>query len=65
MIPTLARKLERPKVKAWSDAQNGYARGFLDRLPGVPAIRARVKEIVEAASVSYYSLIWRPGGCSP
>ncbi len=50
-----------PKVKAWSDAQNAYARGFLDRLPNVAEISARVKEIVEAASVSYYSLAWRPG----
>jgi prolyl oligopeptidase len=50
-----------PKVKAWSDAQNAYARSFLDRLPGVAAISARVKEIVDAASVSYHSLVWRPG----
>ncbi len=50
-----------PKVKAWSDAKNAYARDFLDRLPGVAAISARVKEIVEAASVSYHSLVWRPG----
>lgn len=50
-----------PKVRAWSDAQNAYARGILDRLPGVAEISARVKEIVEAASVSYYSLVWRPG----
>ncbi len=50
-----------PAVKAWSDAQNAYARAFLDRLPGVPEITTRVKEVVEAASVSYYSLTWRPG----
>ncbi len=50
-----------PKVRAWSDAENAYARDFLDRLPGVAAISARVKEIVEAASVSYHSLVWRPG----
>ena len=50
-----------PEVKAWSDAQNAHARGFLDRLPGVAEISARVKEIVEAGSVSYYSLVWRPG----
>jgi prolyl oligopeptidase len=48
-------------VKAWSEAQNAYARSFLDRLPGVAAISARVKEIVDAASVSYHSLVWRPG----
>ena len=50
-----------PKVRAWSDAQNAYARAFLDRLPGVAAISARVKEIVGAASVSYHSLVSRPG----
>ena len=50
-----------PAVKAWSDAQNAHARAFLDRLPAVPEITARVKQVVEAASVSYYSLAWRPG----
>jgi prolyl oligopeptidase len=49
------------KVKAWSEAQNAYARSFLDRLPSVAAISARIKEIVDAASVSYHSLVWRPG----
>jgi prolyl oligopeptidase len=48
-------------VKAWSEAQNAYARSFLDHLPGVLLISARVKEIVDAASVSYHSLVWRPG----
>ena len=50
-----------PAVKAWSDAQNAYARAVLDRLPGVAAISARVKAILEAATVSYHSLVWRPG----
>jgi len=50
-----------PEVKAWSDAQNAHARAFLDRIPGVAEISARVKEIVEAGSISYYSLVWRSG----
>lgn len=50
-----------PEVKAWSDVQNAYARSFLDRLPGAVEISARVKQIVDAASVSYLSLAWRPG----
>lgn len=41
------------KVKSWSDAQNEYARGVLDALPGVDAIRARVTEIYTAQSESY------------
>ena len=50
-----------PDVKAWSDAENAYARSFLDRLPARAEIEARVKEIVDAASVSYGALTWRPG----
>src|SRR4051812_44245057 len=45
-----------PKVKAWSEAQNAYARGVLDALPGVEAIRKRVTEVMSAQSVSYGSL---------
>jgi prolyl oligopeptidase len=48
-----------PAVRAWSDAENAYARDFLDRLPGVAGIAARVKEIMDARSISYYSLAWR------
>ena len=46
-------------VKLWSDTQNTYARGILDNLPSVEAIRARVKEINDATSISYSSLWWR------
>ena len=34
-----------PKVVRWSDTQNTYARGILDKLPHVDEIRARVTEI--------------------
>jgi prolyl oligopeptidase len=45
-----------PAVKAWSDAQNTYARSNLDALPNLDAIRARVTEILSAQSNSYSSL---------
>lgn len=34
-----------PAVKAWSEAQNAYARSVLDRLPGVESIRKQVTAI--------------------
>jgi prolyl oligopeptidase len=42
-----------PAVKAWSEAQNTYARSQLDGLKGVDAIRERVTQIMSAQSVSY------------
>ncbi len=50
-----------PAVKKWSDAQNEYARAFLDHLPNVAAIRARVTEIMSARTVSYSGLEYRQG----
>jgi prolyl oligopeptidase len=50
-----------PAVKKWSDAQNDHARAFLDRLPHVAAIRARVTEIMSARTVSYSGLEHRQG----
>ncbi len=44
------------KVKAWSGAQNDYARGVLARLPSLEQIRARVSEIMSATTPSYGSL---------
>jgi len=43
-------------VKAWSEAQNVYARAHLDALPERAAIEARVKQIMTAPSVRHYSL---------
>lgn len=45
-----------PAVKAWSDAQNAYARGILDQMPNSDAIRKDVTAILSAASVSYGSI---------
>jgi protease II len=45
-----------PEVKAWSAAQNTYARGILDTLPHVDFVRARVTELLSAPTVSYWAL---------
>ncbi|MBI1189417.1 MAG: prolyl oligopeptidase family serine peptidase [Tepidisphaera sp.] len=45
-----------PAVKAWSDAQNQYARSVLDAMPNVEEIRKDVSKILSASSVSYGSL---------
>ena len=47
------------EVKAWSNGQNAWARGVLDRLPAVPALRARLREIASAPSPSWASLARR------
>ncbi len=46
-----------PAVKAWSDAQNAYARSVLDRLPGVDAIRKQVAAIRKVEIPRYGSLV--------
>ena len=48
-------------VKAWSDAQNAYARSILDRLPGREAIDKRVSEIMSAELVSYWGVVHHGG----
>lgn len=58
------RWLENPKnkgVTAWSDAQNRYARGVLDKLPGVKALRQRITKILGAETVTHFRLIERGG----
>ena len=47
-----------PAVKAWSDAQNAYARSILDKLPGREAIERRVSEIMSAELVSYWGVVY-------
>ena len=39
-----------PAVKAWSEGQNGFARFVLDGLPGVAALRERVRAIAQFPS---------------
>jgi prolyl oligopeptidase len=48
-------------VRAWSDAQNAYARSVLDALPSVAAIRSRAREIADFPSPAYSSLKFRGG----
>ena len=50
-----------PAVRAWSEAQNAFARFVLDGLPNVAAIRARVRAIAEFPSSSYSKLVRRGG----
>lgn len=40
-------------VRRWSQAQNAYAREYLERLPNTEAIRARVKAVLADRSASY------------
>ncbi|HEX3729035.1 MAG TPA: hypothetical protein VHV47_04480, partial [Opitutaceae bacterium] len=48
-------------VRAWSDAQNGYARGILDALPHREQIRARVTQILAAQTVAFGYLDFEGG----
>jgi prolyl oligopeptidase len=50
-----------PQVRAWSQAENAYARSILDGLPGREAIAQRVAEIMSAETVSYYGVAHRGG----
>src|SRR5437763_2504529 len=48
-------------VRKWSDAQNEYARAYLDKLPGSDKLRARLKEILSAPIIGHGQLEYRPG----
>ena len=50
-----------PEVRAWSDAENAWARSILDNLPNLSGIRDRVRSITEFPSPSYSKLV-RKGG---
>lgn len=47
---------ENPKVKAWSEAQNVYARNYLDKVPFVPQLRERVTELENAVGDRYLAV---------
>jgi prolyl oligopeptidase len=49
------------KVREWSDAQNAYARDWLNHLPNSKAIRERLTTIMTAKTVSYGQLAHRKG----
>jgi prolyl oligopeptidase len=48
-----------PAVKKWSDAQNSYARDFLDSIPERESIKKRMDELMLERSSDYYSLKYR------
>ncbi|MBO0698120.1 MAG: S9 family peptidase [Zavarzinella sp.] len=48
-------------VQAWSEAQNKYARAYLDKLPGRDAIRDRVKGILGFQTTTHGALQYRAG----
>jgi prolyl oligopeptidase len=50
-----------PTVKQWSAAENARTREYLDHLASRPAIKDRLKQLIGAASPSYYGLQFRAG----
>ncbi len=48
-----------PAVRTWSEGQNRFARFVLDGLPGVAALRERVRAIAEFPSPGYSSIVRR------
>jgi prolyl oligopeptidase len=50
-----------PAVRQWSDGQNQYARGYLDRLPARAILYDQLKSLYTHSSPSYFALISRPG----
>src|SRR6266568_6413386 len=49
------------EVQQWSEAQNAYARAYLDKLPGPDKVRERVKELLAARTTTHFNLQWRSG----
>ena len=47
-----------PEVRSWSDAQNTYARAFLDAFPSREGLAHRIDQILSAQADSYYDLNW-------
>jgi len=50
-----------PEVKAWSAAQNRYARAFLDAQPSRAALQAQLTKLFGSSSSSYSALRYRSG----
>jgi prolyl oligopeptidase len=50
-----------PEVKAWSAAQNRYARAFLDAQPLRAALQSQLAKLYGSASSSYSALRYRSG----
>jgi prolyl oligopeptidase len=45
-----------PAVRAWSDQQNAYTRGYLEGLPVHTELKARLEALIKATSPSYTAL---------
>ncbi|HVO11052.1 MAG TPA: prolyl oligopeptidase family serine peptidase [Vicinamibacteria bacterium] len=52
-----------PEVRAWSAAQNAYAREYLDHLPMRSAILRRVTQLTQTMAPAYLDLACRRGVC--
>jgi prolyl oligopeptidase len=50
-----------PAVKAWSEAENTFARGVLDALPQRAAIHTRIEQLMSESSASWSGLVARKG----
>jgi prolyl oligopeptidase len=50
-----------PEVKQWNASQNARSRQYLDHLEARPAIKERLKRLINASSASYYFLRFRGG----
>lgn len=50
-----------PKVQAWSDAQDAYARAYLDQLPGLEVLSEELREIM-GAKVERHGSFAQQGG---
>ncbi|HWB20174.1 MAG TPA: prolyl oligopeptidase family serine peptidase [Phycisphaerales bacterium] len=50
-----------PAVKAWSAAQNEYARAYLDKVDCVPALRERVTELENSVGARYLTVHFAAG----
>src|SRR6476620_8598501 len=58
------RRLEdwsNPATREWSNAQNVYARTYLDALPARAALRDRIASLVSAISPNFFDLTERGG----
>jgi prolyl oligopeptidase len=50
-----------PAVQAWAQAQNDYARSYLDAIPARAAIVERLNELYREGSEEYWYFTYRPG----
>ena len=46
-------------ARKWTDAQNSFSRAYFDKVPALPAIRERLKQLYGDQLVDYYSFVFR------